>query len=92
MAVGQASVVVFPSQWAFDLSAGALKLLVQMKSVHGEKKGSPFFMTYQSRDFYGLSLPSLRKYLNELESRGFIEFIERGVKGQRHATRVRLLK
>ena len=61
MAVGQASVVVFPSQWAFDLSAGALKLLVQMKSVHGAKKGSPFFMTYQSRDFYGLSLPSLRK-------------------------------
>jgi len=92
MAVGQASVVALPSQWAFDLSAGALKLLVQMKSVHGAKKGSPFFMTYQSKDFYGLSLPSLRKYLSELESRGFIEFIERGVKGQRHATRLRLLK
>ena len=58
----------------------------------GFKNSSPFFMTYQSRDLYGLSLPSLRKYFNELESRGFIEFSERGVKGQRHATRVRLLK
>lgn len=77
---------------AFDLSARALKLLSQLRCMHGVRQGEAIVMPYQAAKVYGLSLPTMRKALDELAKSGKIEMLVRGVKGQRAMTQIRLLK
>ena len=74
------------------LSASELKLLTGLKLEHGAKRGKPFVLAQAAAPVFNMSVKTLRTAQSGLEQKGFLECYQRGERGKKHNTVVRLVQ
>ena len=67
-----------------------LKLFLGLTFAHAAKGNAPFVLAQQAAKTFGMSIHVLRSAQAGLEAKGFIEVLQRGKRGKKHPTIVRL--